>query len=193
MASRDFSYTLMLKSRMIESTSEPDYLAGLDPQAVTAVYNRYFPEILRYVNYRLGDEALAEDITSEVFFTLLKAIRVRRGPDKNLRAWLIGTARHMITDHVRRKYRHPLESISETLTSDGQGPLEEVEQRDGSFALRQAMAQLTEDQQQVLALRFGQGYSLEETAVLMKKKSNAIKALQFRALNALQRKLGDES
>jgi RNA polymerase sigma-70 factor, ECF subfamily len=193
MGSRNFSNVLLLNSRMIDSTSEPDRLASLDPQAVTAVYNQYFPEILRYVHYRLGDEVLAEDITSEVFFTLLKAIRVRRGPDKNLRAWLIGTARHMITDHMRGKYRHPIESISETLTSNEQGPLEEVEQRDGSYALRQALAQLTEDQQQVLALRFGQGYSLEETATLMKKKSNAIKALQFRAMNALQRKLGDEA
>jgi RNA polymerase sigma-70 factor (ECF subfamily) len=49
---------------------------------------------------------------------------------------------------------------------------------------------LTEDQQQVLALRFGQGYSLEETAAVMKKKINAVKALQFRALNALQRVMG---
>ncbi len=55
-----------------------------------------------------------------------------------------------------------------------------------------ALIQLTEDQQQVLALRFGQGYSLEETAAVMKKQINAVKALQFRALNALQRKIGDE-
>jgi RNA polymerase sigma-70 factor (ECF subfamily) len=48
---------------------------------------------------------------------------------------------------------------------------------------------LTADQQNVLALRFSQGYSLEETASLMKKNVNAIKALQFRALAALQRKL----
>ncbi len=55
------------------------------------------------------------------------------------------------------------------------------------------MENLTGDQQQVLALRFGQGLSLEETAQVMKKKSNAVKALQFRALNALQLKLGERS
>ena len=52
--------------------------------------------------------------------------------------------------------------------------------------------QLTPEQQDVLALRFGQGYSLEETAAHMKKKVNAVKALQFRALAALQRQIGDK-
>jgi RNA polymerase sigma-70 factor (ECF subfamily) len=53
------------------------------------------------------------------------------------------------------------------------------------------MAQLTPDQQNVLALRFGEGYSLEETASAMRKNVNAVKALQFRALAALQRNLGE--
>jgi RNA polymerase sigma-70 factor (ECF subfamily) len=50
---------------------------------------------------------------------------------------------------------------------------------------------LTAEQQHVLALRFGQGYSLEETAAFMDKNVNAVKALQFRALAALQRELGE--
>ena len=50
---------------------------------------------------------------------------------------------------------------------------------------------MTPEQQNVLALRFGQGYSLEETASLLEKKVNAVKALQFRALAALQRQIGE--
>ncbi|MFN2152656.1 MAG: sigma factor-like helix-turn-helix DNA-binding protein, partial [Anaerolineales bacterium] len=42
-------------------------------------------------------------------------------------------------------------------------------------------------------LRFGDGYSLEETAAVMQKKVNAVKALQFRALAALQRHIGEVS
>jgi RNA polymerase sigma-70 factor, ECF subfamily len=174
---------------MTDSRSEVDHLRNLDSQAVSLVYNQYFPEVFRYVRYRLGDEVLSEDIASEVFFRLLKAVKERRGPERNLRGWLIATAHHMVTDHLRRKYRHPLETISDLLSSDGKGPLEEVEQRDVSYALRLALSQLTRDQQHVLALRFGQGYSLEETASLMKKKVNAVKALQFRALTALQHKM----
>jgi RNA polymerase sigma-70 factor, ECF subfamily len=169
-----------------------DRLGLLDPQAVTAVYNQYFPEVYRYVQYRLGDDALAEDIASEVFFSLLKSVKAGRAPETNLRGWLIGAARHMVVDQLRRKYRHPSETISETLVFDGDGPVDQVERRDDSSALRAALTHLTEDQQQVLMLRFVQGYSLEETASVLRKKVNAVKALQFRALASLQRWMGDQ-
>lgn len=181
-----------LNLSMIDSQPEQDHLGNLDSQAVTAVYNQYFPEIFRYVRYRLDNDALAEDISSDVFCGLLKAIKAGRAPQVNLRGWLIGTARHMIIDTIRRKQRHPSEAISDELESSAAGPCEEVEGRLDSHALHKALIQLTEDQQQVLALRFGQGYSLEETAAMMKKHVNAVKALQFRALSALKRKIGDE-
>jgi RNA polymerase sigma-70 factor (ECF subfamily) len=57
--------------------------------------------------------------------------------------------------------------------------------------MNEAYARLTAEQQHVLALRFGQGYSLEETATFMDRNVNAVKALQFRALAALQRGLGE--
>ena len=177
---------------MIDSHPEDEALGNLDSRAITAVYNQYFPEIFRYVRYRLDDEALAEDISSEVFCCLLKAVKNGRAPAINLRGWLIGTARHMIIDHFRHNHRHPSEVISDELEFAGEGPCEQVEQRLATHALHKALIQLTEDQQQVLALRFGQGYSLEETACVMKKRVNAVKALQFRALNALQRKIGEE-
>jgi RNA polymerase sigma-70 factor (ECF subfamily) len=66
-----------------------------------------------------------------------------------------------------------------------------VDLREQNRAVQVAYAQLTSEQQHVLALRFGQGYSLEETASYMKKKVNAVKALQFRALAALQRMIGE--
>ena len=71
------------------------------------------------------------------------------------------------------------------------GPASEVDQREQHRIVQDAYSQLTSDQQQVLALRFGQGYSLEETASLLNKNVNAIKALQFRALASLQREIGE--
>jgi RNA polymerase sigma-70 factor, ECF subfamily len=180
-----------IKPRMIDSQPEQEFLGKLDSQAITAIYNHYFKEIFHFVKYRLGDDDLAEDISSEVFFCLLKAIKNGGGPGRNLRGWLIGTARHMVVDHIRRKYRNPCEQISDVLKSDEAGPSQQVEQRDNLNTLHLALIELTEDQQQVLALRFGQGYSLEETASIMKKSTNAIKALQFRALNALHHKIGN--
>ena len=192
MYNRALSNVIPIRLSMIDSHPAHEALGNLDSRAITVIYNQYFPEIFRYVRYRLDDQALAEDITSEVFFCLLKAVKSGRTPGLNLRGWLIGTARHMIIDHFRRKHRHPAETISDALQFTGEGPSEQVEKQLASHALHIALIQLTEDQQQVLALRFGQGYSLEETAAVMEKKINAVKALQFRALNALQRKIGEE-
>jgi RNA polymerase sigma-70 factor, ECF subfamily len=176
---------------MIDPRSETDSLRNLDSRAVSAVYNQYFPELLRYVCYRLGDEVLAEDIVSEVFVRLLKAVKARRGPERNLRGWLISTAQHLVIDQLRQKYRHPVETISDMLPTDAGGPQDEVERRDNSTSLHLALSQLTEVQQHVLALRFGQRCSIEETAAIMKKNVPAVKALQLRALSVLQRKIRD--
>ncbi len=174
---------------MIDPQSELGRLRSLDSQTVGVIFDRYFPEVFRYARYRLGDELLAEDIASEVFVRLLEAVRSRRGPETNLRGWLIATANHMVTDALRGRYRHPTESISDGLPDDDPEPVEQATRSHETQNLRLALGQLTGDQQHVLALRFGQGCSLEETAVLMKKKVNAVKALQFRALNALQKLL----
>ena len=68
---------------------------------------------------------------------------------------------------------------------------DEIDRRHQNASIRAAYSQLTPEQQHVLALRFGDGFSLEETAKVMKKKVNAIKALQFRAMTALQRNIGE--
>jgi RNA polymerase sigma-70 factor (ECF subfamily) len=66
-----------------------------------------------------------------------------------------------------------------------------VDLREQNRIVQLAYAQLSPEQQHVLALRFGLGFSLEETADHLKKNANAIKALQFRALAALQRQIGE--
>lgn len=66
---------------------------------------------------------------------------------------------------------------------------DELDRREQSREFRTAYARLTGDQQHVLALRFGEGYSLEETAAVLRKNVNAVRALQFRALATLQRNI----
>lgn len=170
---------------------ELNNLRELDAKAIGAVYDQYFSEIYRYTLYRIGDQVLAEDIASDVFVRLLEAVKSGRAPRTNLRGWLIGTASHIVADHMRKKYRRPEEQISESLPDLQPGPVSEVDQREQNRIVQSAYAQLTPDQQQVLALRFGQGYSLEETAAFMNKNVNAVKALQFRALSSLQREIGE--
>ena len=166
-------------------------LRKLDAQTIGAVYDKYFPEVYRYVRYRINDDSVAEDISSDVFVRLLEAVKKGKGPQSNLKGWLIATASNTVNDQLRRQYRRPTEALSESMPDQDSSVTAEVDSRERTRAVQLAYAQLTPEQQHVLALRFGLGYSLEETADYLKKKANAIKALQFRELAALQRQIGE--
>lgn len=166
-------------------------LKRLDAHTVSAIYDRYFPDVYRYVRFRLNDDRQAEDIASDVFVRLLEAARAGRGPETNLKAWLLATASHILTDHLRKSYRRPESELPEDLADEFHSLTINLENKEQARRLKTALSNLTGEQQIVIALRFGQAYSLEETALLMKKNANAIKQLQFRALAALNRFLSE--
>jgi RNA polymerase sigma-70 factor (ECF subfamily) len=171
---------------------ELEALQRLDSRGISAIYDRYFPDIYRFVYFRLNDEQVAEDISGDVFMRLLEAINKHNGPRTNLKGWLLSTASHAVADYLRQAYRRPTEALSDTLPDNFASSLiDEVDRREKVHTVRQAYTQLTSEQQNVLALRFGDGYSLDETAEILEKNVNAVKALQFRALQALQRNIGE--
>ena len=175
-----------------EEQSILEGLKNLDSQVISVIYDRYFEDIYRFVFYRLNDEQVAEDVSSDVFVRLLEAVKERRGPQTNLKGWLLGTASHVVSDHLRQVYQHPTKELSDILLNGLFSPLpDEVDHREMVRSFRLAYSHLTLEQQNVLALRFGTCCSLVETARIMQKNVNAVKALQFRALAALQRKVGE--
>jgi RNA polymerase sigma-70 factor (ECF subfamily) len=189
-----FSASIMRGNVRTMSYDEQGALNGLrnlDSQSISAIFDQYFPEVYRYVRYRINDDAIAEDIASDVFVRLLEASQKQQGPETNIKGWLIATASNAVNDHLRRQYRRPTEALSDAMPDANANIHAEVDLREQNRVVQQAYAQLTPEQQHVLALRFNQGYSLEETALYMKKKVNAVKALQFRALAALQRQIGE--
>lgn len=159
----------------------------LDPRALGEIHDRYYPEIYRYALYRTGDRAAAEDIAGETFVRLLDALHAGRAPRATLRGWLFGTASHLVADYFRRAPTLPL---SETLAGDDSPPVA-AEERWQRQQVRDAIRRLTDEQQAALALRFGDGFSVERTAEVMGKSVAAVKALQFRALEALRRRLAE--
>jgi RNA polymerase sigma-70 factor (ECF subfamily) len=175
------------------STREQEQTTGdlrqLDARALTRVYDSFSQVVYKYARYRLGDERLAEDITSDVFMKLLEALRRGAGPDTNVRAWLLGTAAHLVTDHLRLSYRRPTEALRDEHPDASPSPGDELDRRQRSREFQVAYAGLTAEQQHILALRFGEGFSLEETAGVVRKNVNAVKALQFRALQSLKRRM----
>ncbi len=150
----------------------------------------YLRQVLPVINELIAERWVTLEDGRKI---ILEAVEAKRGPRSNLKGWLISTAAHAVSDHLRRRYRRPVEPITDTIPEPGPGVQDAYDQREQLQTVRQAYSQLTSVQQNVLALRFGQGYNLEETAAILQKNTNAIKALQFRALTALQREIGEVS
>ena len=103
----------------------------------------------------------------------------------------MGTVSNIVNDYFRMVYGQQISELSDNIQDQNNIPDLTVEIADQNQIVRSALRELTSDQQHVLALRFGSECSLAETADIMGKKPNAIKQLQFRALSALRRQLGE--
>ena len=173
---------------------DPDNLLDraqqLDEDALAELHELFYPVVYRFVRFQLEDEQLVEDITSEVFLRLLNALRQERKSVRDVRGWLLGTASNLVYDHLRRKYRHPMEELEQHEDlPDEVHPESIVESDMSNQVIRECVRELTEDQQKVLSLRFSQGMSVDETARIVHKSVNAVKVLQYRALSTLRRML----
>lgn len=166
----------------------------MDNGALAELHDQLFPIVFRYVRFRVDENQACEDITSEVFLRFLTALRQGGRPIQDARAWMLGTASNLIHDYYRIKYRRPTENIEEHESLVAPQTTEAVlDRKFTSEEIRRVMQYLTPDQQNVLALRFSQELSLDETAQIIGKSVNAVKVLQFRALGALRRLLAEKA
>jgi RNA polymerase sigma-70 factor (ECF subfamily) len=178
---------------VLPDLSEEDRLLAAartgSPAALTQIYDAYFQPIYRFIRMRVDDPSLAEDLTSDVFVKLIEASRRRKGPATNLRGWLFQVARNLVHDHYRGRKGLTEEALHDGLPGLAGDPEAHAAQAVSAEQVRHALRRLGPEQQEVLILRFAHSLSLQETADIMGKQTNAIKQLQFRATQALRRAL----
>lgn len=162
----------------------------LDPVAFGEIYERYYIGVYKYVYYRIGDQTAAEDLTMEVFVKALEAIDGFMFRGIPFSAWLYRIASNLIVDYFRRQPSMPELSLEERLVMNEAHPIR-IDQDFSHQALRAALAELTDDQQQVIILKFVDGLSNLEVAQILGKTEGAVKSLQHRALMSLGRALGE--
>lgn len=177
-----------------------DLIAGIglrDPDALGACYEALADPLFRYVRGLCGDAILAEDMVEETFLELVQAAPQITGGLGGLRAWLYRAARNNLIDVKRKQTRRgdvPLDMEQATLRPDlSPGPEATAvlgERHDVLFA---ALAELSEDQREVLTLRFVSGLSGPEVAEATGRSVGAVKSLQHRGLAALARLLGTDN
>jgi len=162
-----------------------------DTDAFGMLYDHYQGSVYRFLYYRVGSVALAEDLTSETFFRALRSMSSFRWQGKDFGAWLMTIARNLTTDHYKSS-KTRLETATEDMSphdSATDGPEVAVLATLTNEALLTALKNLPPEQQECLVMRFLQGLSIAETAEVLGRSEGAIKQLQLRAVRNLAKLL----
>ena len=163
-----------------------------DEAALEELYDRHAPRVYAYIYRRVSDAHLAEDLTGDVFVRVIQAIQAERFWHTSFQAWLYRIAHNLVVDYYRSKPPAVELELEERLVAGEDDLVAAVARRFSHQRLRSAISYLTPGQQQVLALRFGEGMKVREVAEVMGKSVGAIEGLQHRALAALRRVLERE-
>nr|WP_202498308.1 ECF subfamily RNA polymerase sigma factor, BldN family [Streptomyces sp. SID5469] len=165
-----------------------------EADAFGRLYDQYSDTVYRYIYYRVGGKATAEDLTSETFLRALRRIGTFTWQGRDFGAWLVTIARNLVADHFKSS-RFRLEvTTGEMLDANEveRSPEDSVLESLSNAALLDAVRRLNPQQQECVTLRFLQGLSVAETARVMGKNEGAIKTLQYRAVRTLARLLPDD-
>ncbi len=145
-----------------------------------AVYRDLAPAVLGFLR---AERALdPEDLLGEVFLQVTRDLPRFRGDWDALRRWVFTIARHRLVDDYRRRARRPQPFEVALPDRAAQPPADALDPE-----LVAALALLTDDQREVIVLRFVADLPLEAVAEITKRTIGAVKALQHRALSALSR------
>jgi RNA polymerase sigma-70 factor (ECF subfamily) len=165
-----------------------------DADAIGQLFDAHHQALFRYVWSRVGERALAEDLTGDVFMRMLSALPRYQVSGAPFRAWLYQIARNLLIDHYRKtgnRMNIPLQQV-ETVGDAMMDLSTVVEQQLTLEGVQQALARLEATQREVVTLRFLSGLSLREVAAVLGKTESAVKALQHRGLTALRQALAQE-
>lgn len=156
------------------------------------LYAEHADALFAFLAYRTGDRVLAEDLLADTFERVLRARRrydPRRGSAKT---WIYSIALNLLRDHARRRTaeaRAVERRRSVAVPGEGESApdqaLEEVEHRD---TLGRALAGLSEEEREAIALRFGADLSVPEIAKVTGERLTTVEGRVYRGL----RKLRDE-
>jgi RNA polymerase sigma-70 factor (ECF subfamily) len=162
-----------------------------DPEAFGLLYDRHSDRIYRYVNARLRDRTMAEDVTAEVFFKALKGLGSYRPEVGEFSAWLYRIAGNAVIDHIRS--RRVTVSLDEQMDrSDRALPVEQqVIDRVEVAHVWRAVGELTAAQRTAVLLRLEKDLPISEIAGRMNRSEGAVKLLLHRGMAALRERLAD--
>lgn len=171
-----------------------------DTEAFTALVEKYKQPVMNLAYRTLRDATEAEDLAQNVFVQAWKSAS-RYEPTAKFSTWIFTIARNLCLNEIRRRTRHPAESLDQTRDDNPELPLFQVEDRrlastpdqllrgELESKVDQAIAALPENQRMALALCHEDELSYEQIAEVLDCSLSATKSLIHRARETLKQKL----
>ena len=161
-----------------------------DRDALEELYLLHFDRIYSYLHMSVGNRHDAEDLTTQTFLRMLEAIGRFKWQAVPFSAWLFRIAHNLAMDHFRATKRvQPEEVVPEPEGSEQDSAELEAMHSIGRQSLLELIENLSDEQQQVLTLKFVFNFSNAEVATILGKTEGAVKSLQHRALVSLQKQV----
>ena len=158
-----------------------------DADAFGKLYDRFQPEILRYLVHRVRDRETAEDLAQQVFLKAWQAIPRYEQRGLPFKAWLYRMAHNQMVDHFRtHRPTSDLEGVDVPQDAEAEQRVLEAERNE---RLGAALERLSEDHRRVLVLRFLMEKPAREIGEIMGRKEVTVRGLQLRALRALRKEI----
>lgn len=180
-----------------DSQNDPKRLMHLakdgDTEAFGLLYELYFAPIFRYIYFRVKTKEEAEDLVQNVFLKVYKSISTYEERNKEPLAYFFTVARNTVIDYWRKKKDIIVEQekVINRISTDSENPRDLIERKETSGTIHQAIAHLTDEQQEVIIMKFINELSNQEIAKLLGKNEAAVRQLQCRALKLLHKYLKD--
>jgi RNA polymerase sigma-70 factor (ECF subfamily) len=164
-----------------------------DEESAGELFDLYHTRVYRYAASKLRDQGTAEDVASETFARVLRDLGRFKWRGAGFEAWIFRIASNLVTDHQRKSNREaPQAEVSEFAdTAELRTPEWAVIEGETTEKLNGMLAVLPDDQREVLVLRFAGGLETDEIGAVMGRKPNAVRQLQFRALEQLRGRMRD--
>jgi RNA polymerase sigma-70 factor, ECF subfamily len=162
-----------------------------DRDALEELYLAHFDRVYSYLHLTVGNRADAEDLTTQTFLRMLESISRFRWGRAPFSAWLFRIAHNLAMDHFRARRRwQPEENVPEPPGMVESSAEEEAIRALSNQSMLELIEELSDEQRQVLILKFVFDFSNAEAASVLEKTEGAVKSLQHRALASLQKHVG---
>ncbi len=165
--------------RAMQSANDPRRQQRLNRLA--EVYLAYAADLQRFIQSKVGDLALAEDLTSTVFLKALRWLKEDESLER-MHGWLYATARTTIVDYWQTQAQYEIHSLSGLEEQFFSSKSAEYAGQQSEMRVQHLLSLLSERDRNILTLRYLQGYSAAEIAEALGTNSGHIRVLQLRAL-----------